>query len=69
MFSEILFGRESGGGEGSEIEDDKGDHYGFAEMSCGKETVGGNNAMSFGGDCSTLNSVLEIGYETFDGAI
>ena len=30
-FSEMLLGRgNSGGGEGSEIEDDKGDHDGFA---------------------------------------
>ena len=33
-FSEMLLGRETkGGGEGSEVEDDKGDRDGFAEIS------------------------------------
>ena len=58
----MLLGREKrGGGEGREIKDDKGNHDGFAEISCEEGVVDGNNATSFGGDNSALKSGLGMG--------
>ena len=61
LSSEILLGRrKSGGGEGGAREDDKGDHDGFAIISCGWEKIIESNSTSNGGDGSTLVSGLEM---------
>ena len=61
-FSEILLGREkSGGREGSEIEDDKSDHDGFAKITCNGGIMMEGNSMSCDGRDLTLSSALGLG--------
>ena len=51
----MLLGRGNiGGGGGSESEDDKGDHDGFAEISCEWERLGEDNAIFDTGKGSAL---------------